>query len=107
VKQILNPTHIKIVYKALVESLISYGIIGRGGVNKSNISQLQIAQNDILRIVLNKNYHYNNINLYNDFKVLTVKKLFYKSAVIFILKNNLLNKPCRNLPDLNFIILLY
>lgn len=33
IKQILNPTDIKIVYEALVESLISCSIIGWGGVS--------------------------------------------------------------------------
>jgi len=95
-KQIFYPTHIKIVHKMLVESLIYYGIIRWGGVNKSNISQLQIAQNNILRIILSKNYYYNNISLYDDLKVLTVQTFFYKTAVVFILKNNLSNKSCHN-----------
>lgn len=53
-KQILNSTFIKIVYKALIESLISNGTIGWDGVNKSNIRQLQIAQNNIFCIILKK-----------------------------------------------------
>jgi len=50
----------KMVNKALVESLLRYGIINIacGGANKSTIKQLQVAQNTILRIVLNENWHY-------------------------------------------------
>jgi len=65
-KQTLNLTHVKILCKALIKSLIiSNGIIWWGGVSKSNISPLQIAQKKVFfRVILNnKNYHYRNISL--------------------------------------------
>lgn len=53
-KYILNKNHIKIVYKALVESILTYGIIAWGAANKNNLNKLQITQNNIQRIILHK-----------------------------------------------------
>lgn len=42
------------VYLALMESIITYGIIGWGGSFDNTISQLQICQNQIMIILYSK-----------------------------------------------------
>lgn len=39
------------VYKALVKSILSYGIVARGETCKSGLNKLQISQNHIFYIL--------------------------------------------------------
>jgi RNA polymerase-interacting CarD/CdnL/TRCF family regulator len=63
-RSILNENQIKKVYKALVESTLTYGIIAWGAANKNNLNKLQITQNNILRIILHKNHEFHVKSLY-------------------------------------------
>lgn len=47
-----------IVYKALVESLIRYGIIIWGGLYNTALKQLNVIQNFILKIINKKEKRY-------------------------------------------------
>jgi len=42
------------IYLALMELIISYGIIDWGGVFENTLSQPQICQNQIIRLLLDK-----------------------------------------------------
>jgi hypothetical protein len=55
-KKILNANQLKLVYRALIESLLTFGIIAWGSVNTANLHNLQIAQNNMFKIILDKNY---------------------------------------------------
>lgn len=52
--KVLKQTKLYQVYLVLVESLISYGTIDQSGAFDNAISQLQVCQNQILRMLLNK-----------------------------------------------------
>lgn len=73
---------IKIVYQALVKSIINYGInIWRGGYD-TTINSLKII------IILKKNHLYHTEYLYKELYVLLINKFFYKAySAIYILKN--------------------
>jgi len=60
---------------ALTQSLIEYGIVAWGGVAKSIITSMQIAQNTILKIIYKKP---RLTPIYNETLTLTVKQLYLK-----------------------------
>ena len=79
----------RIVYQALVESIINYGITIWGGAYDTTFNPLKIIQNKIMQIILKKNHLYHTKYLYKELNVFPLKKLFYKASVIYIIKNNL------------------
>lgn len=87
--KVLTVPKLRQVYIALVESIISYGIIGWGGAFENTLSHLQIGQNQIIRLLLNKDHMYPTKNLYTELDVLPVNKIYLKITAIF-LKSNLL-----------------
>jgi hypothetical protein len=68
-----------------VELLLTYGIIAC----TTNLHYLQIARNNILWIILNTNYLYHNDNVFKKINVLIIRKLFYETVAVFMIKNNL------------------
>jgi len=58
------------VHFALVESIISYCIVGRGGAFNNVVVNLKTRQNSILRVVLKKEPMYLTNNLYKELNVL-------------------------------------
>lgn len=85
-KKILN-----MVYKALVESLIRYGIIAWGGLYNNSLKQLNVIQNFILKVINKKTSRYPTHLLYSH-DILNVRSLFILSSCSYIHKNNSLKK---------------
>lgn len=71
----------KIVYLALCQSIIMYGISAWGGANKSSIITIERAQRCILKIINFKHYRYPTTKLYKEFGVLNIRQLFIKNIV--------------------------
>lgn len=86
-KSILDLPNLKTIYYSLVESRLSYGIIGWGSAVNYYIKKLEIIQKKFLKIMLNKVNTYPSDNLYIDANVLDIRQLFYYTVVI-----NLYNK---------------
>lgn len=79
----LGCTHTtKIVYYALCRSLISYGIIAWGGTSKTTLLKLERAQRIIMKVILFKPLRYPTSELYKEFKILSVRQLFIKVAIM-------------------------
>lgn len=72
---------LKQIYYALVESVLRYGICGWGGVYKTTLAPLNVTQNAILKIILNKSFYYPTSQLYKETGLCTVRQLFIISAV--------------------------
>jgi hypothetical protein len=87
-RNILNKNDLRLIYLALIEPIISYGIIGRGGSYDNALSRLQTSQNTLIKIALNKNKTYHTKQLYEEFNVLNIKCLYLKSVVLFLKKYN-------------------
>lgn len=94
-KRILSLNLIKNVYYALVQSLLSYGILVWGGTNKTLINNLAILQKRIIKIILNKPYTYSTEMLYKEFNVMNITELY----ALEILKYYYKNKHHFNSPD--------
>lgn len=64
------------VYKALVESQLSYGILGWGGVLKNNLRKLDVTQKLIIKIMFFKKTLYSSDLLYTEAQLMDIRQLF-------------------------------
>ncbi|KAJ8947832.1 hypothetical protein NQ318_009976, partial [Aromia moschata] len=78
---------LKIVYYALIESRLSYGILGWGGIANRYLKQLDILQKRFLKIMLNKNNTYPSVSLYSEAHVLDIRKLYVLNVAVILLNN--------------------
>lgn len=84
-RDILSKKLLFIIYKALVESLIKYGIVIWGGLYSSALTQLNVTQNYILK-VMNKKEKLFSTNLLYDEKVFNVRSLYIHSVCSYVHK---------------------
>lgn len=82
---------LKIVYFSFVQSVIQYGIVAWGGAYNIFMNDLQIVQNKLIKIILNKGRFHSTDDLYRTFKVLNVRQLFVKNCLLKLIKDNRLN----------------
>jgi len=90
-RDILNKKELRLIYLALIEPIISYGIIcwGEGIIcYEDALSSLQTTQNTLIKITLSKNKTYYTEQLYEDFNVQNIKNIYFKSAVLFLKKHD-------------------
>lgn len=78
------------VYRALVESLLTYGITVWGGLYKNSLHQLEVIQKYILKIIFKKGRRYPTQLLFGD-DILCVRSLYVHNICTFIYKRNLKN----------------
>lgn len=76
------------VYYALVQSVLSYGILAWGGAYKNVISKIQIAQNLVLRIMLRKDRMYSTEKLYREENIMNIKQLYSLEIIKYTHKNH-------------------
>ncbi|KAJ8947437.1 hypothetical protein NQ317_014516 [Molorchus minor] len=74
IKETINLKNLMILYKSLVESHITYGIIGWGGVLNTHLQRLEVIQKRILKIILNKPYTYPSDELFQETNMFSEKK---------------------------------
>lgn len=82
-REILNAKLLICVYRAVVESLIRYGIVVWGGLYNTTLRQLQVAQNYILKVTFRRNRRYPTQLLYNK-EILSVRSLYLLCTCSFI-----------------------
>lgn len=85
-KEILTPKNKRIIYQALVESILQYGIISWGSAYDSTINSLFIAQKLVIKIILNKSRRYSTSSLFQEFGVLPLKLLYHRSCILHLHK---------------------
>lgn len=83
-KKILTIHILKIIYTALVQSILSYGIIGWGCLLKTHLSALSITQKYILKVILTKPKDFPTDTLFTIANVLDIRQLYIKSVLIYI-----------------------
>lgn len=76
INKILHDDQIKIVYSALVESHLNYGITAWGGVLDQHLRKLQVAQKYILKVMAKKTYTFPTDALYKETKTLDIRQLY-------------------------------
>lgn len=81
-EQFCNLQQLKILYFALVQSHLSYGIIAWGGLTNVYFKKLEVMQKWILKIIFKKGYLYPTNQLYEECRLLDVRQLYCQSLLI-------------------------
>lgn len=90
----LDVHHLKIVYYALVESRIRYGILGWGGVHQTYLNKINVLQKRILKIIYNKPRTYPSETIYKLSNVMDPRKIHMYSIILYIYNHkNILQWP--------------
>lgn len=84
---------LKTVYVALIESLLSYGILVWGAAYNNVLQPLIVLQRQVLKIILHKNRIYPTKQIFNDVDVLTVRQIYIKSCLKYLHKNSTYKNP--------------
>lgn len=82
IKDILDINHLIILYKALVESHLTYGIIGWGGILNVHLQRLQIMQKRILKIIFDKPIIYSSDELFHETHIFDIRQLYFFTAAL-------------------------
>lgn len=85
-RDILIKTLLYSFYFALVQSLLSYGVIGWGGAAGLYLERVKIIQKSIIKVMLRKPLAYPSNLLYAETKILSLPNLFYNSILRYINK---------------------
>lgn len=85
---ILNRKNLLMVYDSLVASITGYCVIVWGGLFKNALKNLQVTQNSILKIILNKPRLYNSTLLYKDANVFNIKNTYAYHSLLWTFKSN-------------------
>lgn len=100
-KNILTVKLIRTVYTALVESILNYGIIFWGAAYKEHITNLEVTQKWIIKIILGKQKLYPSELVFSESNIYRIRELYSLAAIKFTYKwvgtNNVAecNKPTR------------
>lgn len=73
---------LKLVYLSLCQSLLGYCISSWGGAHKTHLLRLERAQRAVLKVAAFLPFLFPTTELYNFWKVLTVRQLFILSVVL-------------------------
>lgn len=81
-RSVANESIIKVVYYALCQAIVSYGIVCWGVACKSLLIKAERAQRAILKVAYKKPVRYPTSKLYRETKVLTVRQLFILATTL-------------------------
>lgn len=84
IKDFLDWRQLKIVYHALVESHLSYGIIAWGAADKTYLKDVGVLQRRILKTMTGKKSRYSSDALYAELNILDIRQLYYLKVAIKI-----------------------
>lgn len=85
-RDFLDIKSLKSVYFALVESILSYGILGWGGVYDQYLNGVHVVQKWVLRIIYSKNILFSTDKLYNELQVKDIRQLYFQKILLFLYK---------------------
>ena len=88
VSTILDDKQRLIIYYGLVEAILKYGIIGWGGVNKTNLDPLIKCHKRILKIMFKKPITFPSKQLFKQYKILNIRQLYGQSLLKYQTKYN-------------------
>jgi hypothetical protein len=92
-REIFDDSILRSLYLALGQSILSYGIVGWGGMAKSNLSPAIIAQKSLLKVTFRKPYRYPSDQLFGELRVLDLRQLYIKTII-----KQIHNDPTKYLP---------
>ena len=83
IREYLSKKEIQSIYYALVYSRIKYGINVYGQAGSTKINKIQTLQNQLLKVLSNKNYRHPTEKLHKEFKLLLVEDLAKQELLTF------------------------
>lgn len=81
-RHVANPSLLKQIYQALCQSLITYCISSWGGIGRTTLKALEVAQRAILKVSMFKPVHFPTVTLFQLCEVLTVRQLFILRVIL-------------------------
>jgi hypothetical protein len=87
VRGFLDRPTLKMVYFALVQSLLAYGVIGWGACCDSNLRILQVTQKSIIKNMFKYPRLFPSTQLFIELRFLTIRHLFVKKALLYVAKS--------------------
>ena len=84
IRDILSRKTLLIVYKALIESIIRYGITAWGGTYENALMPVKIIQKTILKIISHKSTIYPSVLLYKEIDTLSIKHLYIMEIIVHV-----------------------
>lgn len=87
-RAVLNLNELKLAYFAYCQSIFLGGIIAWGGCYKSILEPLNVVQRCILKSALGENRRFPTAELFEVFDVLSIRKLFVRTLLLFISTNS-------------------
>lgn len=85
----MQEKYLIMIYNALVETLIGYGIVGWGGIYDCHLDSLNKVQKWILRIIYSKRITYPSEPLFQTSKILNIRKLFILKITVSVFKGKI------------------
>ena len=84
IREYLSKKEIQSIYYALVYSRIRYGINIYGQAGTSKIIKIQTLQNQLLKVLSGKKYHYSTTQLHKELGLLLVEDLAKQELLTFV-----------------------
>lgn len=85
--KILMLPQLRCLYYSLIESRLSYGILGWGGLASAHLKQLEVLQRRCLKIMLKKDRLFSSDLLYKEANVLDIRQLYFLQLVCYHHRN--------------------
>lgn len=86
-KIFLDIPQLDTLFYSLVQSQITYGIIGWGGVYDNTLNNLNTIHKWFLKIIYNKNKTYCTNSLFEESKKMDIRQLFCLKVLLYLFKN--------------------
>lgn len=78
---------LKLLYQALAESIIRYGISIWGGAYVSTLELINVTQRSLLKIIFNKEKRFPTELLFQESQFLTISQLYIKAVLMFVYRH--------------------
>ena len=86
-RNVVDKRVLRMVYHALVQNILQYGLLSWGGTYLAHLKPLMIQQNNIVRICLKKSIDTKVEAMYEEFSILPIRKLYLKTTLLYIKRN--------------------
>lgn len=86
-RHLMSRNTLLLIYKALAQSVLQYGIIGWGGANTLNMYPLITIQKRLLKVLLNRPVYFSSTTVFEMSQVLDIRQLYIKSLIFHVYKH--------------------
>lgn len=95
-RRYLNFSQLRTLYFSLVQSQLTYGILGWGGARGCHLRKVEIVQKWVLKIIMGRKKTYSTSRIYQESGVMTVTQLYVMQSIIDAHKNNSTLQTCQH-----------